>query len=255
MIYIDPRKGSGSDGKGNELLQPLIRKLGVPCESLKLICGDACFEGNGMGGPITIGIERKTLHDLLQCIEDARYVGQRQNMLKMYSKGCTYLMVEGMMAPGDGNGFDGLAMQGHRRGQAWGPMKVRGGRTPLYSKLYRYLMSVALSGVIITPSMDLPHTAYNIVEMYHYFQKKWNSHTSLLEVHKSAIPTMDGKPSLTRRWANDITDIGVAYSIAAEKIFPNAHALANSSESDWMRIDGIGPKTARKIIQEIRGWK
>lgn len=255
MIYIDYRRGSGSDGKGNELLQPIIRKLGVPCEDLSLPYGDAYFEGNGPTGPIAIGIERKTLHDLLQCIEDARYVQQRAGMLKMYSRGCTYLMVEGLYAPGDGNGYDGQAMIGYRRGQAWGPMKVRGGRTPLYAKIYRYLMSVALSGVIITPSMDLHHTAYNIVEMYQYFQKKWNSHTSLLEVHKSAIPTMNGRPSLARRWADALTDVGVVYGMAADEKFKTGHVLANVDETDWLSIPGIGPKTARKIIKEIRGWK
>jgi ERCC4-type nuclease len=255
MILVDKRKGSGSDGKGNELLQPLIRKLGIPCEDVTLPYGDVCFEGKGEQGPITIGIERKTLHDLLQCIEDARYVQQRAGMLKLYSKGCTYMALEGLYGYGDGNGYDGQLMQGYRRGQSWGPLKVRGGRTPLYAKLYRYLMSVALSGVIITPSMDLPHTAYNIVEMYHYFQKRWLSHTSMIEVHKTAIPALDGKPSLVRRWANDVTDVGAIYSIEAEKIFPNGTALGNSSESDWLRIPGVGPKSARKFVKEIRGWK
>ncbi len=256
MIYIDYRRGSGADGKGNELLQPIIRKLGVPCESANLPAGDACFEGNGPKGFVTVGIERKTLNDMLNCIDDARFSGsQYHGMLGLYSKGCAYLCLEGLWAPGDGNGYSGLLMQGYRRGQAWGPLKTRGGRTPIYSKLYRYLLSVQLSGVIITPSLDLYHTAFNIVEMYHYFQKKWTAHTSLLEVHKMAIPVMTGKPKLVRKWADSIEDIGVVHGMAAEHLFKTPLALANSEESDWLTIPGIGPKTAAKIVKEIRGIK
>ncbi len=256
MIYVDYRRGSGADGKGNELLQPIIRKLGIACESADLPYGDVCFEGNGPKGPVTIGIERKTLHDLLQCIDDARFSGhQYVGMLKLYSKGCAYVCLEGLWAPGNGNGYDGMLMQGFRGGQSWGPLKNNSRRPTLYSKLFRYVMSMQLSGVIVTQSNDLYHTAYNICEMYHYFQKKWNQHTSMLEVAKIAIPTLAGKPSLARRWASEITDIGVVHGMAAESLFKTGHAMANSDESDWMSIPGIGAVTAKKIVKEIRGWK
>lgn len=247
MILVDDRIGS------KELL-PIIQRIGVPCELSRLSYGDAAFEGNGPKGPITVGVERKTLNDMLACIEDARYAAhQRPGMLALYSK--SYLCIEGLWAPGDGNGFDGQLMQGFRNGASWGPLKVRSGRTPLYSKLYRYLMSVALSGVIITPSMHIFHTAYNICEMYQYFQKRWNQHTSLIEVQKLAIPDMTGKPSLVRRWASDLTDIGVVHSQDAERLFRAPLILANAPESAWLDIKGIGVPTARRIVKEIRGWK
>lgn len=256
MILVDYRKGSGVDGKGNELLPPIIRQIGVPCEVTNLAYGDACFEGNGPDGPICIGVERKTLHDMLACIDDSRYTAyQKIGMTKLYNK--SYLALEGLWTPGNGNGLDGKIIQGYNNGGSWGPLKLRGmgGRPPLYSKLYRYLMSVALSGVIITPSMHVFHTAYNICEMYFYFQKKWNQHTSLLDVQKLAIPDMNEKPSLVRRWASDLTDIGVIYSLEAERMFKTPRALACADETAWLSIKGIGVPTASRIVREINGWR
>lgn len=256
MIYIDYKRGSGSDGKGNELLQPIIRKLGIPCETADLVYADAAFEGKGPNGTVTVGIERKTLNDMLNCIDDARFSDhQRTGMLSMYSKGCAYLCLEGLWGPGNGNGFDGTLMQGYRSGQSWGPLKLAGNRRVLYSKLYRYLMSISISGVIITYSNDLFGSAYNICEMYQYFQKPWHQHTSLLELQKFAIPTLAGKATLVRKWATDLTGIGVVHSQEAERLFKTGFSLANSTEEDWLTLPGIGPATAKKVVREIRGMR
>ncbi len=246
MILVDSRVGSKE-------LAPYIRKYGIPCELTELSYGDCCFEGRGPSGPITIGCERKTLNDMLQCIDDSRYAGhQRPGMLMMYSK--SYLCLEGMWTFGDGNGYDGLLMQGYRKGQSWGPLRLKSNRTVLYSKLYRYLMSIALSGVIITGSHDLPHTAYNLCEMYQYFQKPWNQHTSLREIHKLAIPTLNGKPSLVQGWASYLDGVGVEKSEAAHRIFRSGREMANASEQDWMQIPRVGSRTAVDIVRQINGW-
>lgn len=254
MIYIDYRKGSGVDADGNELLPPLIRRLGVECEVTDLPCADAAFEGNGKLGPISIGIERKTLHDMLSCIDDSRYsVVQRVPMLQLYER--NFLMIEGLWKCGRGEPYEGVLMQGYRNGASWGPLKARSSRQVLYSKLYRYLVSVSLSGVTVTYSLDVTQTAIQIVELYHYFQKKWSRHTALIETQKIQVPALDMRPKLCRRWASEIDDVGAVLSIEAERMFRTGHALANSDETDWVRIPGIGAPTARKIVREIRGWK
>lgn len=246
MILCDDRTGS------KELL-PLLKGIGVPCELTRLEYGDVAFDGNGPKGPITVGIERKTLNDMLNCIEDARYAAhQRPGMLNLYSK--SFLILEGLWAPGNGNGMDGVLFQGYRNGQSWGPLKTASSRKTLYSKLYRYLLSVSLSGVNITQSGNLFHTAYNVAEMYHYFQKKWNSHTSLIEVQKLAIPSLTGKPSLVRRWASELDNVGVVRSQDAERIFKSGFALAHADEMDWVKVPGVSVATAQKIVKEIRKW-
>jgi ERCC4-type nuclease len=242
MILIDSRTGSKE-------LAPYIRRIGVPCELANLEFGDCALEGNGPKGPIAVGIERKTLHDMLHSVDDSRYSAhQRPGMLKMYDK--SFLIVEGNWRPHDP---DGTLMESHNGG-SWGQCRYRSQRV-MYSKLRRYLFSVQLSGVPVLYTRDLFHTAYDICECFHYFQKRWESHTSLIEVQKLNIPALDGKPKLVRRWAADLENVGTLLSIEAERQFKTPISLAQSSESDWLRIKGIGVKSARNIVKEIWGIK
>ena len=243
MILVDPRKGSAE-------MAPIVHRLGVPCETVQLPFGDACFEGNGPKGRINIGVERKALHDMLHCIDDARYSAhQKPGMAQMYDK--SFLVVEGLWRPHDPEGW---LMEFFPSSQKWGFCKP-GGRQILYSKLRRYLFSISLSGVVVLFTRDLFHTAYDTCELFHYFSKKWSAHTSLLETQKLNIADLSGKPTLTRRWAADLEDIGVKYSMAAEQLFKTPVQLANSEEMDWLAIPGIGVKTAQKVVREINGWR
>jgi ERCC4-type nuclease len=223
-----------------------IKKIGVPCEKTTLEYGDFAFEGHGPKGLITIGVERKTLHDMLHCIDDARYAAhQRPGMLNLYDK--SFLIIEGCWRPHDSQG---ILMEGFSSGMAWGECRYRSQRV-MYSKLYRYLISVSLSGVTVTQSRDLYGTAFNVCEMFHYFQKKWDNHTSLIETQKLNIPTLTGKPSLVRRWAADLEGVGVKHSMDAERLFKKPITLAQADESEWLQIPGVGVRTAQSIVKEI----
>lgn len=231
-----------------KLLAAECIKLGVKAEVTDLQYGDIAFEGHGPDGDIAIGIERKTLHDMLNCIDDARLAGhQLIGMRQLYKP--TVLLLEGHWKPHDPQG---MLMEGFNGGNTWGFCKYRSQRT-MYSKLYRYLISVSLTGVIITRSRDLFQTAYDCCEWYHYFQKPWNQHRSQREIHKVALPSMRHKPALVRRWAAALEDVGVELSERAERVFRSPIKLANADESEWLRVPGVGVKTAQAIVREI--WK
>lgn len=247
MILIDSREeGADKKKKNLDLIQHINRQQ-VPVQEFLLDEGDAAIEVNGPEGIILVGVERKRLHDMLNCVEDGRYNAQRARMKDAYQ--VSVLMVEGHWKPHDPDGF---LMEGFSGGISWGFHKPRGNRV-LYSKLYRYLLSVALSGVIVQYSRDPFHTAFNLCEIYGWGQKKWDDHTSLREIHKIAIPTLNRKPSLVRKWANAIDSIGVKKSELAERHFRSPLALANADEKEWLRIPGIGVKTAQEIVGEI--WR
>ena len=250
MIIVDPRSGAEKGDTTVDRLVSLIRRVGVLCEKGFLEFGDVAFEGNGPQGRIMIGIERKTLHDMLNCIDDARYSAhQKVGMGQMYQ--VSILMLEGCWKPHDPNGW---LMEGFDGGKSWGICKYRSSHT-LYTKLYNYLLSVQLTGTVVSLSRDLWGTAYNIVSIYQYFQKPWESHTSMLETQKLLIPDLRMKPSLVRRWAAEIDDIGVKHSLQAEELFKTPYNLAVSDESDWLKLPRLGVKTAQKIIRDIRGWR
>lgn len=251
MILIDPRNGNEKNNIDTaQVLVDHIRKLGIKSDKASLEFGDAAFEGNGPQGTVAVGIERKTLHDILNCIDDARLTGhQLVGMKQMYS--VRVVLLEGHWRPHDGTG---VLMEGFNGGTSWGYCKYRSQRT-MYNKLYRYLISVSLSGAIVTYSRDLWHTAFNICEWYHYFQKRWDDHTALREVSRVQIPTFNARPSLKRRWAYDLEGVGVKTSELAERHFKTPLALANADESEWLRIPGVGVRTAQSIVREIWGLK
>lgn len=244
MIIVDFRKGGTTEDIPQQFVGQL-KSLGLKAEKGDLQYGDFAFDGNGPDGPIGIGVERKTLHDLLNCIDDSRYNMQRIGMKNCYN--VSALMVEGHWKPHDPRG---LLMEGFNGGTSWSYCRYRSQQT-LYAKVYRYLTSVALSGVLVSYSRDVFHTAYNVHELYHYFQKRWGDHTSLLETQKLNIPSLNIKPNLTRLWATDLTDVGVKTSMLAERQFKTPLALANADEVEWLKIPGIGVKTAQQIVREI----
>ncbi len=250
MIIVDYRSGAESQDKLTTVdkLIEHIRALGVRCDKGQLEFADAAFEGNGPAGRALIGIERKSLHDMLHCIDDSRYAAhQKPGMRTMYAR--SILMVEGIWKPRDP---EGRLLMESQNGCSWYPSKYRS-QAVLYSKLYRYLLSVALAGVIITYPRMLWETACHICEIYSYFQKKWEDHTAMLSTQTLAIPDLRSKPSLVRRWAADLEGIGVKYSLEAEELFRTPRKLALSDETEWLRIRGVGVKTAQQIIREITG--
>jgi ERCC4-type nuclease len=243
MILLDPRVGSN-------LLKPYFQHLKLKVDdSTELPFADACFEGKGPDGNITIGVERKTLHDMLHCIDDSRYGGyQRIGMKQMYT--ISVLMIEGHWKPHDANG---LLMEGFNGGINFGYCKYRT-QSVMYSKLKRYLMSVALSGVLVDYSRDPSHTAYNIGEWFYYFQKPWDQHTSLKELQKLNIPSLHAHPSLVLEWANRLPGIGTKLGELAARRFKTPIALAEADEMEWLSVPGVGVKTAQTIVKEVRGW-
>ena len=244
MIYVAHEQGSAE-------LIPTLRQIAGPAVSIekaKLPAADFCFEGNGPQGPVSVGIERKTLHDMLNCIEDARYADQRRRMTQLYN--INVLMVEGHWRPHEPNGF---LMEGFNNGMGWGYAKFRSNRT-MYSMLYRYLIGVASTGVHVCYTRSTWQCCYDVLEWYHYWNKPFHEHRSQREIKKVSIPVLDFKPKLVRKWANDISDVGLVLSEAAQRHFRTPIKLATADEMEWLKIPGIGVPTARKIVKEINGW-
>lgn len=248
MILLDSRDGNPKDLGASIQMVSTIRRMGVPCDRARIEYGDVCFEGHGPTGIILIGMERKTIHDMLHCIDDARYNMQRLGMREMYAK--SFLLIEGRWKCHDESG---MLMADYGNG-SWSYCKYRS-KPVMFAKLHNYLLSVAHSGVIITYPQDLTQTCAHVVQCFNYHQKKWTDHTSLLEKQVLNIPTLHGAPTLTRRWAAELEGVGVKYSQEAERLFKRPIKLATSDEMDWLKIDGIGVATAQKIVKEIGGYR
>jgi ERCC4-type nuclease len=240
MILVDARVGSVE-------MIPFLQRMGAKVERTNLEFGDCCFEGNGPEGGVCVGVERKTIGDLLNCVDDSRYSAhQLPGMKSMYNK--SILIVEGVWKPDTVTGY----LMECVATLTWRPYRQRSQMTR-YSKLFRYMLSVQLAGVAVITSRDLEQTAYNVLEIYSYFQKKWDDHTSLLEMQKLNIPSLNGRPPLVQRWASELDGIGVKHSRDAMKLFKTPYDLARSDETEWITLPGIGAKLALSIVRQIHG--
>lgn len=259
MILVDSAKGSWE-------LKSLLQRQGIITDIASMKYADACFEGNGPDGIVGVGIERKRPQDMLDCIDDGRYTGhQRVGMGKMYK--FNFLVIEGYWRPDVRSGLMLFGIPKPDGTMFWSSKSPRGQRV-MYRKMRRYLFSASLARVVVLYTRDIAHTAYDIVELYHWFQKPWRDHKAMLAMHQGyfwqqegrsdelmTLPTLDHKPSLVRRWAAELGGIGVKKSEDAERVFRTPHALANSEELDWMKLEGVGVGTAQSVVAEIMGWK
>lgn len=258
MILVDRAVGSFE-------LQSLIQRFGVQCEKTGLDSADAVFEGFGPEGQTLIGVERKKIQDALDCVETGRLGGfQLPKMRKTY-KFC-FVIIEGVWKPDTRHGFL-LRQIDKGDGRPWWSEKGHGGRIEKYSKLRRYLFSLTMAGAHVLYTRDITHTAYDICELYHWFSKPWDKHTSMQQMYSGywwdrqtghseelmMIPTISGKPSLVRRWAACLDGIGVKMSADVERVFTTPRALANADEDELMKVPGVGLKTAGDIVRQILG--
>lgn len=233
---------------GSRELLPIIKRIGEEAQLANLPYGDFVFEGNGPKGVMTIGIERKTLHDMLHCIDDARFAGFQAHGMRTMCQ-VRILIVEGHFKPHDNEGY---LMEGFKGGSVYGPCRYRSRVNP-YSKISNYLLSISLSGIHVIRVRDAYQTSTEICEIYRYFQKPWSTHTSMQEIQSLALAEVIGKPSLCRRWAAQIDGIGVRLSSDIDKHFHSGRMLALASENDWASIKGLSQNTAKRIVREIWG--
>jgi len=235
MILVDSRVGSVE-------LAVILRNLGLKAELTTLDAGDFAFEGKGPQGNCMVGVERKRIRDLLNCIDDGRFAGDQQHKMIDYYPMFRFLIVEGLFRPSP----DGLLLE--RQGKLWVHPT---GRPVLYEKLFNFMSSVSvIAGTHCIISSNMAETAHQISALFKWFQKHWEQHTSMLEVHRVALPQFT-KPSFERRVASQIDGIGVNRSIECEKYFKTVPKMINAGEEEWINI--VGARTAQKIVRQIHG--
>lgn len=247
MILADAAVGS------HELIGR-INKRGVKCEKENLPFGDFMFEGNTDIGTSMIGIERKKVPDMMDCIDSARYAGHQQIGMSKWFR-FRFLIIEGIWKANHED-LTLMLMSGKEyRPFLHGRYRVR------YSKLFRYLMSAQLTGgayVIYSPSDT--QTVINICEIYHFFQKKWADHTAMQAIYVPPIASFT-TPTLLLEFLSRLDGLGTKLAPIAAKHFSRAGGtqsemiirVCKADEVDWLRVEGLGPKVAAKLVKQLHG--
>ena len=212
------------------------------------------FFGAGPEGDWYIGIEYKTVDDVVACIKSGRFTGtQLPGMLRTYDM--SFLLIEG------------LALLDHNSGQ----MAKRVGKTSYpfglpYRNFDNFLTSVsvhsALAGkpCVVKKSASMNETVHIIRDMFEYFQKPWDKHKSIsrpdltkmqtasydLEVIK-VTPTDPEYPKYVLRKAIfQIDRVGWDLSGKAADHFGTLENALAASRLDWE--DVFGPVVADRVL-------
>lgn len=239
MILFDTREDSAV--KGSPGLWDDFKKTSLPVEKAKLDFGDLMFVGQGPQGECTVGVEFKRIRDLLQSIRTGRFSGHQ--LLGMQGYDFRYLLVEG-----------------EYRSTAAGLVSLRAGRSVWKpapgrmssAELSKTLIGLPLrAGTIVWETRTRTDTVEWITSLYRNFtDKPWDAHSSHIAIYRA--PTLV-PISAKRITFSTLPNVGVKTSLLVEKHFKgNIRRAARASIHEWGRIDGIGLKTAERIVNFLQ---
>lgn len=252
MIRIDPRKGSGE-------FKRLLVRLGVPAKKKHLRFGDFSFSGSGPKGIVRVGIERKTINEIVEALPDNRMVGHQLPGLLGSVEGrrrfdYVYLIVEGHYYPDVRTGI----VKCRKREVGHGYTRH------LYESVEKFLATLELHGQIrVRKTSGKVHTAYLVAALYRWFQKDWYS-------HKSAYKVEEDKPeraileqrTYDRKTYAQWPGVGWVRSGMVDRHFACVKDAACAGISEWRKISwitrrgkrmSIGPVTATRLVRWLRG--
>ena len=236
MIMIDDRTGSAE-------LAPLLSSPTVVC---RLDFADFAWSGNGPEGPVDVGVERKSLMDLLQSMTTGRLSGHQLIGLTQHYD-WIYLVIEGIWRPDRHSGI----LQRINRGGKWGPA-AQGSRRFMARDIYNFVNTLAvMCGIITVYTSNQWETGKWLDSIHGWWGKEWGKHKSHLQFQKPTVHAHLSKPGLTTRFFSQLDGIGWDKARKLGAAFPT---MADVFEAeDWEKVDGIGPKLAASMAKQIWG--
>lgn len=245
MVIIDDRDGS----RPLAFLEPLRDR----CQLGTLDFGDVMLTGHGPNDTtISVGVEVKSVHDLLSSIETGRLAGhQLPGLIKGYDY--AWLMVYGAARPGKDNYLE-VNRHGH-----WGNFSL--GRRPVpWSYLEGWLLTAQLfSSIRIKWVSNEEEAAKWIAVLDRWLSKPWDQHKGLKVFNESGVqaapPGADPVEALIAKVAAQIPGIGWTRGWAAAKHFTSIEEMMNATAESWQQIPGIGPVLAKSARTTIRRKK
>mgnify|MGYP001564620098 CR=1 FL=1 len=244
---------------------PLFRPYDVDVQVTRLEFGDICWSGKGSTGPELIGVERKTIHDLVSSIRSKRLSGhQLPGLVRTYD--WVYLLVEGGWRCGEKG-----EVQVWVRG-GWVVLAV-GSRPILYREVDHYLSTLqCVCGVQVERTFDERQTVAWLVSRYKWWtDKEWAQHRSHVQVY-APYEVNDGRhrgsfvrrtPSLAEKVAAQIPGLDRGALQVAKK-FKTVERMVEAGVGEWAaveleqegkkgrRVVRLGRKRAERIYEDLR---
>jgi ERCC4-type nuclease len=253
MIIVDYRTGSKE-------LEPELAKLGVPTHLDTLAFGDFAWEGYGRSGACMLGVERKTLSDLITCMTDARYADlQLPGMLKLY-KAETYLLFEAIYRSDEDGKIQHWGWDYVRRKQGWVDFgfKTRTGKTVrpyTFDQLEGFLWTIQrVAGVKLIRTRTKEESARALRNLWKHSQKPNEEHHSLHKfcTGESITDTFRQEPDLMQYIASRFPGVGWKKAGNLAQHFDTISEMILASREKLQEVDGIGKGLADAIYMAVR---
>lgn len=255
MILVDYRTGSG------ELAQPL-RDVGCPVDVCTLDYGDFAFQGNGPNGKSAVGIERKTVNDMLTSVQNLRWAGhQLIGMCEYYD--WAWLIIEGMYRPEPVSGRlqvagalpDGQYLKGKWFNCGFSEKQW------YYRDLDGLITTLETQAAMRVRRTNSPEETVKVIQsLYNWWvSNEWNEHKSHLAL--DTVIQRDARlmtrPTTQRLMVAQLPSIGYEKSEAVVKHFGNTprkvlEGMLKADSKEWQKIKGIGKTLAGRLVELLK---
>ncbi len=200
-----------------------------------------------------MGIERKTIWDLLNSMVTGRFSGHQLPGL-MDSYQYVYLLVEGMYRYHPTTGLLEV-----RSGNIWRVLEL-GGRRFMAKEVVGFLNTLMVKcSLMVLHTSEKIESVQMITSLYHWWSgKEWDSHASHMSRDRSGRIEAGVelvKASLVRRVAAELSGVGWGKSREVDKFFSSVEDMVAADEATWRKVPGIGKELSRRIVTELAGGK
>lgn len=240
-VMIDYRAGS------KELVR--FKPLDTIGEICTLDSADAAFAGNGPDGPVLVGVEVKSLPEMISSADRGRLQAKQiPDMLAEYD--VSWLLYYGIYRPSVREGRLQI-----RRGKSWRSFKL-GERWVPYGYVESLLLTLTAAGMRIKRVDTMKEAAMWIGVLYRWWSKEWHQHKGMKTFDRSRavslMPGMSEDVCLRAKVAAQLPGVGYTRAVAVAKHFGSIQQMINAGPDEWAKVDGIGKVIAKTVGEAVR---
>lgn len=243
-MLVDSRVGS------KDLIKhPPLSTCGILCV---LESGDVVINGNGPKGSVSIGVEVKSIFDIIASLESGRVQTQLKRMLGIYDR--NYLLTYGIYKCDPKTGALIIL-----KGNAWQKYRI-GSRYIPFGYVEGFLVEVEELGVTCKHVQDIPTAVSWLGCLSRWWGKSWDDHKAFRKFDTSnrlgLIPEIDPHIGYKAKVAHELmpgSGMGFKRSMAAAEYFSTVGDMVNATANEWASVPGVGKVIAKTVTAAVRG--
>lgn len=215
----------------------------------RLTSGDVAFAGNGPDGPVWVGVEVKSIYDLISSMNTGRLQAtQIPAMLAEFS--VSWLLYFGAYRQGLGG-----RLEIEDRNGRWRTHRI-GGRDVPYGYLQSFLFDLTMAGIHVQRVIDIREAVTWVGCIHRWWSKPWDKHKGFRTFDKSGqislMPHMSDHQRAIACVAKELPGVGFERALAAASYFGSISEMINAPAEEWARVPGVGKVIAGTVHKFVR---